>query len=61
MTLPELALQWILADPRISTVIPGTREGEHVKANNAVSDGQSLDPDLLGRLNAHCWARTPKR
>ncbi len=59
MTMPEMALRWILADPRVSTIIPGMRKRRHVEANIAASDGRALDPALLGRLQAHRWDRTP--
>jgi aryl-alcohol dehydrogenase-like predicted oxidoreductase len=59
MTMPELALRWILADPTVSTIIPGMRKTKHVEANIAVSDGRPLDPTLLDRLEAHRWDRTP--
>ncbi len=59
MTMPELALRWILADPTVSTIIPGMRKQKHVEANIAASDGKSLDPDLLGQLRSHRWDRTP--
>ena len=44
MTMPELALRWILADPRVSTIIPGMRKKRNVEANIAASDGRALDP-----------------
>ncbi len=59
MTMPELALRWILADPTVSTVIPGMRRVRNVEANIATSDGQILDPALMERLKAHRWDRTP--
>ncbi len=59
MTMPELALRWILADPRVSTIIPGMRKPQHVEANCAVSDGRALDPMLYERLKDHRWDRTP--
>ena len=59
MTMPELALRWILADPTVSTIIPGMRKPHHVQANLYASDGQSLDPALLKQLRAHRWDRTP--
>jgi aryl-alcohol dehydrogenase-like predicted oxidoreductase len=59
MTMPELALRWILADPRVATIIPGMRKIRHVEANLAVSDGRPLDPGLLARLKAHRWDREP--
>lgn len=59
MTMPELALRWILEDPAVSTIIPGMRKNGHVEANIAASDGQRLDPALMGTLRAHRWDRTP--
>jgi aryl-alcohol dehydrogenase-like predicted oxidoreductase len=59
MTMAELALRWILADPTVSTIIPGMRKVRHVEANLAASDGRPLDPALLERLKAHRWDRTP--
>jgi aryl-alcohol dehydrogenase-like predicted oxidoreductase len=57
----ELALRFILANPVVSTVIPGMRRPEHVRANLAVSDGRPLDDALLDRLRAHRWDRVPGR
>ncbi len=59
MTMPELALRWILADPTVSTIIPGMRKVNHVQANLYASDGRPLDPALLKQLRAHRWDRTP--
>ncbi|GIW87089.1 MAG: oxidoreductase [Isosphaeraceae bacterium] len=59
MTMPELALRWILQNDAVSTVIPGMRRIGHVEANCAVSDGQPLDAGLINRLKAHRWDRTP--
>jgi aryl-alcohol dehydrogenase-like predicted oxidoreductase len=59
MTMPELALRWILAEPAVSTTIPGMRKSSHVESNCAVSDGRSLDPRLLDRLKLHRWDRQP--
>jgi aryl-alcohol dehydrogenase-like predicted oxidoreductase len=57
--LPELALRFILANPAVSTVIPGMRKPEHVRANLAVSDGEALDGDRLAGLRRHRWERVP--
>jgi aryl-alcohol dehydrogenase-like predicted oxidoreductase len=59
MTMPELALRWILADPDVSTVIPGMRRRSHVESNCAVSDGRPLDSALLEELKHHRWDRKP--
>lgn len=57
MTLPELALRFILHHPAVTTAIPGMRRLEHVRSNAAVSDGQPLDPALLEQLRQHRWSR----
>jgi aryl-alcohol dehydrogenase-like predicted oxidoreductase len=59
MPLPELALRFILSNPAVSTVIPGMRTAEHVRANLAVSDGRYLSQDMLGGLRRHRWDRVP--
>lgn len=59
MTMPELALRWILEDPTVSTIIPGMRKTRHVEANLNASDGRRLDPNLVVRLKEHRWNRTP--
>jgi aryl-alcohol dehydrogenase-like predicted oxidoreductase len=59
MTMPEFALRWILAEPTVSTIIPGMRRRRNVEANMATSDGRSLDPALLRRLKDHRWDRQP--
>lgn len=59
MTLPELALRFILQHPAVSTVIPGMRRVRHVEANAAVSDGKRLPDELMQRLKAHRWVRRP--
>lgn len=59
LSMPELALRFILHHPAVSTVIPGMRKLEHVRANLAVSDGRGLDEDMLAKLRPHRWDRVP--
>ncbi|MEU5869363.1 MULTISPECIES: aldo/keto reductase [unclassified Nonomuraea] len=59
LSLPEVALRFVLHHPAVSTVIPGMRRPEHVRANLGVSDGRPLDPDLLAELRRHRWDREP--
>ena len=59
MALPELALRFILANPDVSTVIPGMRKPAHVRANLTGSDEQALSSQVLAELRRHRWARTP--
>ena len=58
MTMPELALRWILANPDVATIIPGMRKRANVEANLGVSDGRPLDPAVLRRMRAHRWDRS---
>ncbi len=57
MDLPELALRFILANPAVSTVIPGMRRRVNVERNLSVSDGEALPPRLMDALRAHRWDR----
>jgi aryl-alcohol dehydrogenase-like predicted oxidoreductase len=61
MTLPEMALRFILADPTVSTTIVGMRKLAHVRANMALSDDLPLEDGLLAKLKEHRWDRKPKR
>src|SRR5690606_15203175 len=57
MSLPEMALRFVLAHPAVSTAIPGMRKLEHVEQNIALSDGAALPAELLEQLKAHRWDR----
>jgi aryl-alcohol dehydrogenase-like predicted oxidoreductase len=59
MTLPELALRFILSNPTVSTIIPGMRKLSHVDSNVAASDAGPLSADLLAALRPHRWERKP--
>ncbi|AMV38600.1 aldo/keto reductase [Planctomyces sp. SH-PL62] len=59
MTMPELALRFILQEPTVSTIIPGMRKVRNVEANLGASDGRRLPDDLLAELRKHRWDRTP--
>jgi aryl-alcohol dehydrogenase-like predicted oxidoreductase len=61
MTLPEMALRFILSHPAVSTTIAGMRKPEHVRQNIAASDAGPLDKNLLAELKEHRWDRTPQR
>ena len=56
-TLPELALKFILGHPAVSTVIPGMRRKENVKANTAVSQSAPLSTSKMAELKQHAWPR----
>jgi aryl-alcohol dehydrogenase-like predicted oxidoreductase len=59
MTLPELALRFILTNPDVSVTIPGMRSRSHVRSNMAASDAGPIDAALRERLRTHRWDRTP--
>ncbi len=59
MTMAEMALRFILAEPTVSTIIPGMRKTHHVKSNMAASDAGPLDASLLEELRKHRWDREP--
>ncbi len=59
MTMPDLALRFILSNPVVSTVIPGMRKNNHVQSNIAASDAGGLPAELLEQLRQHRWDREP--
>ncbi|MGH2397269.1 MAG: aldo/keto reductase, partial [bacterium] len=59
MTLPELALRFILQNPTVTTTIPGMRKPRHVLANTSASDGKPLPADVIAELWRHRWDRKP--
>lgn len=59
MTMPEMALRFILENPDVHTTIPGMRKLPHVEANIATSDGKRLSESLANELKNHRWDRTP--
>jgi aryl-alcohol dehydrogenase-like predicted oxidoreductase len=61
MTLPEMAMRFILSHPAVSTIIAGMRKAEHVRENIATSDAGPLDKALLAELKKHRWDRKPQR
>jgi aryl-alcohol dehydrogenase-like predicted oxidoreductase len=59
MSMPEMALRFILENDDVHTIIPGMRKVRHVETNIAASDGRRLDRSLTEKLKAHRWDRTP--
>ncbi|HEX2269866.1 MAG TPA: aldo/keto reductase [Pyrinomonadaceae bacterium] len=59
ITMPELALRFILNNPDVSTIIPGMRKLHHVEANVACSDAGPLPQELHQKLRAFRWVRKP--
>ena len=59
MPMSEMALRFILDESTVSTVIPGMRKSEHVRANLRASDGDRLPEGLRSELSDHRWDRRP--
>lgn len=61
MTLPEMALRFVISNPDVTTVIPGMRRLASVRGNVSAEAKGPLDPDLLRELRAHRWDRKPAK
>jgi aryl-alcohol dehydrogenase-like predicted oxidoreductase len=61
MTMPEVALRFILDNPTVSTIIPGMRKLKHVESNIAASDAGPLPEELHAKLREHRWERQPAK
>jgi aryl-alcohol dehydrogenase-like predicted oxidoreductase len=59
LTMPDMALRFILNNKDVSTIIPGMRKRRHVDANLAASDRGPLSAQLHAELRKHRWDRTP--
>lgn len=59
MTMPEMALRFILGNDDVHTIIPGMRKVKHVESNISTSDGKRLDETLMSQLKVHRWDRLP--
>jgi aryl-alcohol dehydrogenase-like predicted oxidoreductase len=59
MTMPVMALRFILNNQTVSTIIPGMRRLAHVEANLAASDAGPLPEKLHAQLRPHRWDREP--
>ena len=59
MSLPEMALRFILSNDDVHVVIPGMRKEAHVQSNIRASDAGPLDENLLAALRPYRWDRVP--
>jgi aryl-alcohol dehydrogenase-like predicted oxidoreductase len=59
ITMPELALRFILGNEDVSTIIPGMRKLSHVETNIEASDAGPLPRELQEKLKAFRWVRKP--
>jgi aryl-alcohol dehydrogenase-like predicted oxidoreductase len=60
MTLPQMALRFILNNPTVSTVIPGMRKVKNVEDNLRLAGEGPLPVDLHTELRKHRWDRKKK-
>jgi aryl-alcohol dehydrogenase-like predicted oxidoreductase len=58
MTLPDIALRYIMQHQTVTTVIPGMRKRQHVEQNMAAGNGGRLPAGLMAELRQHRWDRT---
>jgi aryl-alcohol dehydrogenase-like predicted oxidoreductase len=61
LSMPELALRFILSNPTVGTIIPGMRKLRNVESNVAASDAGPLPAKLVEELRAHRWERRPTK
>jgi len=57
MSMPELAIRFVLSNPDVSTVIIGMRTEGHVRQNMEFSSLGALPASLIKQLRAHRWNR----
>ena len=59
LTLPELALRFILQHPAVTTTIPGMRRPRTSSRTSPAARQASCQAPSLDALRAHRWERTP--
>ena len=59
ISMPELALRFILGNDDVSTIIPGMRKLAHVESNIAASDAGPLPKELQEKMRPFRWVRKP--
>lgn len=61
LSLPEMALRFVISNPDVTTVIPGMRRVSSVRANVAAEAAGPLEPALMAALREHRWDRKPPK
>ncbi|WP_167132073.1 aldo/keto reductase family protein [Paramicrobacterium chengjingii] len=51
LTMPQLAIAWVLSNPNVASAIIGASRPEQI-ADNVVASGTTLDQDVLDRIDA---------
>jgi aryl-alcohol dehydrogenase-like predicted oxidoreductase len=59
LTMPEMALRFILNNKDVATIIPGMRKTNHVDSNLGASTKGPLPGALHAELRKHRWDRIP--
>jgi aryl-alcohol dehydrogenase-like predicted oxidoreductase len=59
MTMPEMALRFIISNPAVSTMIPGMRKVRNTRSNFESVEKGALSPELISILREHRWDREP--
>jgi aryl-alcohol dehydrogenase-like predicted oxidoreductase len=59
MTMPEMALRFIISNPAVSTMIPGMRKVRNTRSNFESVEKGVLSPELISILREHRWDREP--
>lgn len=57
MSLPEMALRFVLSNGDVSTTIVGMRKERNVRENMKAGDAAALDDRLMAELRKHRWDR----
>ena len=52
-TLPQLALAWVLRDPRVTSVLAGARTTDQLDENLAAATAPPLDDDEIAAIEPH--------
>ncbi len=67
-SLAQLALRWILRDPRVTSALIGASSVQQLEANVAALDGPPLTPEELGEIDrlavdsgVDLWAESSSR
>ncbi len=59
MTMPEMALRFIISNPAVSTTIPGMRKVRNTSSNFESVEKGALSSELISILREHRWDREP--
>ncbi|MHB8296199.1 MAG: L-glyceraldehyde 3-phosphate reductase [Acidimicrobiales bacterium] len=52
-SLPQMAIAWVLRDPRVTSALVGVRTVQQLEDNVAALGGLAFDPDELAEIDSH--------